>query len=675
MAIGAKKIPPNVSHQVTNKILMLEWGNFRPLFNRFSVSLSHHFRMPRTPRKPLSILQEDSWVGAFVTGPSQVTFRAWAPSIKTLAVEILSPFSEAVPMEPRPFGYWEATVADLAAGARYQFVLNDKLKRPDPASRFQPEGVHGPSEVIDPHAFQWTDHHWKGLPLNEYIIYELHPGTFTPEGTFEAVIPFLPYLRDEVGITAIELMPVAQFPGKRNWGYDGTYLYATHNSYGGPHGLQRLVDACHAAGLAVILDVVYNHLGPEGNYWGEFGPLFTDHYRTPWGSAINFDGPHSDAVRNIIIANAVYWTRDFHFDALRLDAIHGIYDFSVTHILKDLRDAVHASAEQEARAVWVIAESDLNDVKIIAPPSKGGYGLDAQWNDDFHHALHALATGERQGYYVDFGTLDHVATAFRKHFVVAGDYSQHRHRRHGNSAAQFSPSQFVVFDQNHDQVGNRAQGDRLSTLIPHAAQQVLSASVLLSPFIPLLFMGEEYGERAPFHYFIDHGDEALIEAVRKGRLAEFKPFGWKNISDPYAMDTFENSRLTPADKRDEGQHHLAAWTRQLIALRKQHASLGTGTKGHQLRVWKNPSKTVLTLYRRQPNQPAMLIILGFNTQPTHMTLNQPNGQWSLLLDNGHPDYAPPHAAPTLTAPPTLNLKEDKPTVSLPPYPAWIYQQS
>jgi len=578
-------------------------------------------------------------------------------------------------MEPRPFGYWEATVSNITVGTRYHFLLHDKLKRPDPASRFQPVGVHGPSEVVDPASFHWTDQHWKGLPLHDYIIYELHPGTFTTAGTFEAIIPFLPYLRDEVGITAIELMPVAQFPGTRNWGYDGTYLYATQNSYGGPIGLHRLVDACHAAGLAIILDVVYNHLGPEGNYWGDFGPFFTDHYRTPWGSAVNYDGAHSNGVRDIIIGNALYWTRDFHFDALRLDAVHGIFDASASHILKDIRDAVHTAAKQDGRSVWVIAESDLNDVKLITHASKGGYGLDAQWNDDFHHALHALVTGERQGYYQDFGTLDHLATAFRKHFVYSGQYSHYRHRTHGNSATNFSPSQFVAFAQNHDQVGNRAQGDRLSTLIPHSAQQILLASVLLSPFIPLLFMGEEYGERAPFQYFIDHGDQDLIEAVRRGRLAEFKPFGWKNISDPYAIATFESSRLTPSEARDEAQQHIAAWTTKLIALRKQYDSLGVGQKGHQLRVWENPAKTVLTVYRKKPGEPAMLLILGFNEQPTTMTISHPKGQWTLLLDNSQPAYADPHVVSPILAPLTLDVSSSKPTLSLPAYPAWIYKQA
>jgi maltooligosyltrehalose trehalohydrolase len=630
--------------------------------------------MPRPPSTHRIPTQGKQPIGSLVTGPSQVTFRAWGPWAKTLAVEILGSQTETIPMDPQPFGYWETTVSNVGVGTRYQYILHEKLHRPDPASRFQPEGVHGPSEVVDPLAFPWTDQEWKGLPLADYIIYELHPGTFTKSGTFDDIIPLLPYLRDEVGITAIELMPIAQFPGARNWGYDGTYLFAPHNTYGGPQALHRLIDACHAAGLAVVLDVVYNHLGPEGNYWGDFGPLFTDHYRTPWGSAINYDGAHSDAVRDLIISNAVYWTRDFHFDALRLDAVHGIFDSSVTHILKDLRDAVHAEAEQAGRLVSVIAESDFNDVKLLSPSSKGGYGLDAQWNDDFHHALHALVTGERQGYYADYGSLDHIATAFRKHFVLSGQYSQHRHRRHGNSAAHLPSSSFVVFAQNHDQIGNRAKGDRLATHIPHAAQQVLTAAVLFSPFIPLLFMGEEYGERAPFQYFIDHGDERLIEAVRKGRLAEFKPFGWKNIPDPYAPTTFEHSRLTPPEAHDDAQQHMAAWTKQLIALRKEHASLGTGVKGHQLRVWMNPEKTVLTIYRKNPHADAMLLILGFNDQPTTLKIQQPKGQWNLLLDNSQPEYAQPNAGPTSPPPITLDLTASKITLPLPAFSVWAYKE-
>ena len=611
-------------------------------------------------------------LGTKIIDSSTVEFKVWAPRAKTMAVNILGKSEGPIPLKSQSFGYWYSTVENVGPGTHYQYVLNDETNRPDPVSRFQPEGVHGPSEIVDTQTFAWTDHQWKGLPLEEFIIYELHPGTFTKEGTFETIIPYLPYLRDEVGITAIELMPVAQFPGERNWGYDGTYLFAPQNSYGGPTGLHRLVDACHAAGLAIILDVVYNHLGPEGNYWSEFGPFFTDHYRTPWGNAVNYDGPHSDAVRQTIIDNAVYWIRDYHIDALRLDAIHSIFDFSAKHILQELTEAVHAEASLLDRAAYVIAESDLNDAKIITPISKNGYGLDGQWNDDVHHALHSLATGERQGYYCDFGSLDHVATAFKKHFFLSGQYSHHRHRRHGNSAAHLPATSFIVFSQNHDQIGNRAQGDRLSTLIPNAAQQVMAASILLSPFIPLLFMGEEYGERAPFQYFIDHGDPKLIEAVRRGRMAEFKKFGWKKVPDPYDVKTFEASQLTPLAEHTDFQHGMAAWVKQLITIRKQHPSLGPGIKGHQLKVWTHKKQNVLIIFRKHPTAPAMLLILGFNDTPTTLSLNKPKEKWMLLLNNHTENFS---LEPPTIAPLQLDLASNKHTLALPPYAAWLYQQS
>jgi len=605
---------------------------------------------------------------------STVSFKIWAPHAQSVAVKIVERAETPLSLTSQPFGYWQTTVENLPPGTRYQYVLNNETLRPDPVSRFQPEGVHGPSEIVNPQAFPWTDHQWKSLPLQDLIIYELHPGTFTKAGTFDAMIPFLSYLRHEVGITAIELMPIAQFPGVRNWGYDGTYLFAPQNSYGGPAGLHRLVDACHAAGLAVILDVVYNHLGPEGNYWGEFGPFFTDQYRTPWGSAVNYDGPHSDAVRNTIIDNAVYWIRDYHIDALRLDAIHSIFDFSAKHILQELTDAVHLEAASMGRSAYVIAESDLNDAKIISPISKGGYGLDGQWNDDFHHALHSLATGEQEGYYCDFGSLDHVATGFKKYFILSGQYSHHRHRRHGNSAAHLPATSFVVFAQNHDQIGNRAQGDRLSTLIPHSAQQVLTMSILLSPCIPMLFMGEEYGEHMPFQYFIDHGDAQLIEAVRKGRLAEFKKFGWKKVPDPYETSTFDASRLTPSDEQTDLQHQMAAWVKQLITLRKQHPSLGPGVKGHQFRVWSHKKSKTLTIYRKHPTAPAMLLVLGFNDQPSSRTLRQPKNRWSLLLDNGSQAYASPDGDRPSPAPTNFDLTEQPCKISFPRFPAWVYLQ-
>ena len=421
-------------------------------------------------------------------------------------------------------GYFTACLDSLKAGTRYFYLLNGKQRRPDPVSRSQPEGVHGPSEVINPGEFQWKDGAWPGIPLGEMIIYEIHTGTFTTEGTFRAIIPYLDYLKDELGVNCIELMPIAQFPGARNWGYDGTYPYAPQNSYGGSDGLKSLINACHLKGLAVILDVVYNHLGPEGNYLGDFGNYFTDRYKTPWGPAFNFDGRESDEVRKYIIDNSLYWVTENHFDGLRIDAVHGIFDFSPRHILHDLQEAVHRQARILGRSIVVIAESSRNDVRVIEPPAKAGYGLDAQWNDDFHHSLHALLTKERNGYYQDFGDLNQLAKALREGFVYSGQYSSFWKRRQGSSSEHLSPEKFVIFSQNHDQVGNRIKGERLTSLVSFEALKLVAGVVLLAPNIPLLFMGEEYGEDAPFLYFINHSDPSLIEAVRKGRREEWAAF-------------------------------------------------------------------------------------------------------------------------------------------------------
>ena len=411
------------------------------------------------------------------------------------------------------------------------------------------------------------------MPLAEYIIYELHVGTFSPQGTFDGAISGLDYLC-ELGITAVELMPVAQFPGERNWGYDGTYPFAPQNSYGGPDGLKRLVDACHCRGLAVVLDVVYNHLGPEGNYLHSFGPYFTDRYRTPWGEAVNFDGPDSDPVRHYFIANALYWLTEYHIDALRLDAVHGIYDFSARHFLRELAETVHRQGEALGRQVHVIAESDLNDVRLINPPESGGYGLDAQWNDDFHHALWALLTGERAGYYGDFGRFSDLVKAFREGFVYSGGYSAYRRRRHGSSSAEVPASRLVVFSQNHDQVGNRLRGERSGEQLTLQQLKLAAATVLLSPYLPLLFMGEEYGESAPFPYFVSHGDAELVEAVRRGRLAEFAGFAHQGSPpDPQAEATFLSAKVDQQQRRRGDQRVLFDFYRDLIRLRRAWAPL------------------------------------------------------------------------------------------------------
>jgi maltooligosyltrehalose trehalohydrolase len=533
-------------------------------------------------------------------------------------------------MIPGQSGFYTLFVKGLGPGTRYLYVLDGEYARPDPASRFQPEGVHGPSEAVDPKTFPWEDHDWKGISLEEMILYEIHTGTFTREGSFEAIIPSLDYLKNDLGITAIELMPVAQFPGERNWGYDGTYLYAPQNSYGGPSGLKRLINACHQKGLAVIFDVVYNHLGPEGNYLANYGPYFTDRYKTPWGSAINFDGPESDEVRNFIIDNALYWVTEYHIDGLRIDAIHGIFDFSARHILYDIRETVHQQAKKLGRAVCVIAESDLNDVRVIDSPRKGGYGLDAQWNDDFHHCLHTLLTGEQHGYYQDFGEVEQLAKSLREGFVYSGQYSSYRKRRHGSSSKHLPPPKFVVFSQNHDQVGNRAKGDRLSTLLPFEALKLAAAIVLLSPNIPLLFMGEEYGEKAPFQYFVSHSDQELIEAVRRGRKEEFSAFQWEGVlPDPQDEMTFLRSRIDLDLRHHEKHHKLLEFHRTLIRLRKENPCFSSGDgQGVKIEAFER-EKTILM--KRQSGEDQGIEAFNFSDKSIQIETTIDKGSWQRII--------------------------------------------
>jgi maltooligosyltrehalose trehalohydrolase len=515
-------------------------------------------------------MQVDERLGATNLGDGRCHFCVWAPLARRVEVLLAG---RGAPMERDDRGYHRATVMGVAPGARYRYRLDGEKERPDPVSRFQPEGVHGPSAVTDPAAFRWSDAGWAGLPMERFVIYELHVGTFTPEGTFDAVIPHLDTLK-ELGVTAIEIMPVAQYPGDRGWGYDGVQLYAVQNSYGGPEGLMRLVDACHARGLAAILDVVYNHFGPEGNYLWDYAPYFTERYTTPWGAAVNFDGPRSDEVRRFFLGNALQWLEDFHMDGLRLDAIDAIKDGSAYPFLRELADVAHARAREIGRPFHLIAESDLNDAKVIRPPEQSGYGMDAQWSDDFHHALHVLLTGERRGYYADFADIDDLAQAYRESFVYAGQYSTHRQRRHGNRALPAEGWRFVVCSQNHDQVGNRATGDRLGHIVSYEAAKVAAAAVLLSPFVPLLFMGEEYGEPQPFQYFTSHGDEALIAAVREGRRAEFASFHWEEqVPDPHDPATFARSKLTHREREDGPHGTLWRFYQELLRLRRTRPAL------------------------------------------------------------------------------------------------------
>jgi maltooligosyltrehalose trehalohydrolase len=506
--------------------------------------------------------------------------------------------------------------------------------------------VHGPSRVVDPRSFRWTDGEWRGIPMSDYVIYELHVGTFTPAGTFDAAIAELPRLQ-ALGITAIEIMPIGEFPGSRNWGYDGVSLYAPQSTYGGPDGLKRLVDAAHAQGLAVILDVVYNHLGPEGNYLDTFGPYFTETYRTPWGRAVNYDGAGSDEVRRFVIDNALYWVTEYHVDGLRLDAVHGIFDFGALHLLQELTRAVHEQAERLGRAVVVIAESDLNDPKLIRRREDGGYGLDAQWSDDFHHAVHATLTGERSGYYADFGDVEMIADALREPFIYAMRYSKSRNRRHGAPSTGIPRERFVVAIQNHDQVGNRAGGDRLSTLVSPEQLRLAAALLLLSPYVPLIFMGEEYGETKPFQYFISHGDAELCDAVRKGRREEFAAFGWADsVPDPLDESTFANSRLDREKLNDPRHAGMLELYRDLIALRTRFRVRGGGASVLGAGSVRYDHGLITLEYEASEGQRMQAV---FNCSDRERMVPLTDASWQLVLSSDDDRYAGRIAATTHAA--------------------------
>lgn len=455
-------------------------------------------------------------------------------------------------------------------GDRYFYIVNGGKPVPDPVSRLLPEGVHGPTEIVDPAAFSWTDQDWRGLPLKDYIIYELHLGTFTPQGTFDAAIAKLAYLK-KLGISVIELMPVAAFPGTRNWGYDGVSLYAVQASYGGPEGLRRFVDAAHQMGLGVMLDVVYNHLGNEGNYLGMFGPYFTGRHKTPWGEAVNYDQAGSQGVRQFVIENALYWIREYHIDGLRLDAVQTIQDGSPQNILAEIAENADALAVGLDREVCVIAETDANDPRIVQPRDGGGYGLDAVWSDDLHHALHAFFTGERNGYFQDFGAPEQIVRALNEGFVFQGEAFQFwQGRPRGSSSHNMPAPAHVICIQNHDQVGNRAKGERFSVLVPRGARMLAAALLLLAPQTPLVFMGQEYDETNPFQFFTDYGDPALRKAVTDGRRAEFSDFDFSQVPDPQDPATFQRSKLNW--QLTQGENVMLRWYAALIELRKRYVT-------------------------------------------------------------------------------------------------------
>jgi maltooligosyltrehalose trehalohydrolase len=500
-------------------------------------------------------------------------FRVWAPAAGQVEVQALGDWH---PMSPAaPAGWWEADVGHAPGGTEYAFRLDGGPPLPDPRSPRQPSGPQGASRSYDHSAFRWGDRGWRGTPLHGSVIYELHLGTFTPEGTFDAAIERLDHLRD-LGVTMVELMPVAAFPGRHGWGYDGTNLWAVHEPYGGPDGLKRFVDACHARRLAVLLDVVYNHVG-IGNHLAEFGPYFTDAHVTPWGPAVNLDQPGSDEVRDFLIGNARMWLRDYHIDGLRLDAVHALEDHRALHFLEQLADEMQALAAQLDRELVLIAESDGNDPRLVTSREAGGYGLAGQWSDDFHHTVHAALTGERQGYYGDFGSLAALAKTLTKVFFHDGSWSSFRGRSHGRpvDVLRTPAHRFLGYLQDHDQIGNRATGDRISAHLPAGLLKVGAGLILTAPFTPMLFMGEEWGAGTPWQYFTDHTDPGLAKAVADGRRAEFAAFGWgaADIPDPQDEATFLRSKLDWSERDRADHRELLAWYRELIALRRRWPEL------------------------------------------------------------------------------------------------------
>jgi maltooligosyltrehalose trehalohydrolase len=546
-------------------------------------------------------------VGAFHHSGDSCTFTVWAPLAKKLSLHTSGQSHQPEKLE---HGYYSITLPGIKAGTLYHYSLDDGKLLPDPASRLQPGGVHGASAVCAS-SFNWTDENWQGIDPGELIIYEIHTGCFSPAGDFKSVIEKLPWLHS-LGVNAIELMPVGAFPGTRDWGYDVVFPFAVHTAYGGREGLKELVDAAHRSGIAVILDVVYNHLGAEGNYLVEYAPYLTDKYKTPWGPAVNFDDAYADGVRHYYWQNALMWLDEFHIDGLRLDAVHAIRDFGADHFLAVLQRKVEVLQAQTGVQKFLIAESDLNDPRIIQPVAAGGYGLAAQWNDEFHHALHALLTGERNGYYQDFGQSWHLVKSLRHSYVYTGQYSESRKRHFGVPVGNLPYNKFVVFLQNHDQVGNRAEGERIASLLSFELLKLAAAMVLLSPHIPLLFMGEEYGEKAPFNFFVDYGDPAIGEATKKGRQEEFSAFHQgDNIPDPTAEATFRKSKLS-WDLNPDNAKALFSFYQYLIALRKSRPALRSAGRD-QLEILPVTEQGIIAFSKHTEKEQ---LLLFFNLHPS-----------------------------------------------------------
>ncbi|QHL86502.1 malto-oligosyltrehalose trehalohydrolase [Nibribacter ruber] len=582
-------------------------------------------------------------LGVTFPAPGQAEVLVWAPFAQQLEI-ILNNGNTSLPLKKQEFGYWHLVTDQISPGDRYFLRLNDDQEVPDPVSLSQPAGVHGPSQALDLEAYQWQDTAWQNLPLQEYVLYELHTGTFSPQGTFEGLEAKLDYLK-ELGVTAIEIMPVAQFPGDRNWGYDGVFPFAVQNSYGGPEAMQRFVDACHQKGMAVVLDVVYNHLGPEGNYLGAYGPYFTNKYNTPWGPAINFDDAWCDGVRRCFTENLLMWFRDFHIDAVRLDAVHAIKDFSPEHILREMKQQVNALMEATGRTHYMIVELDLNDNRFINPLEEQGYGMDAQWVDEFHHALRVTSTGEKSGYYADFSGIAHLAKAYEDAYVYDGQFSEHRQKNFGIKAEHNPGQQFIVFTQNHDQVGNRMLGERLGELVSLEMQKLAAAAVILSPYLPMLWMGEEYAEPNRFQYFVSHTDPELAEAVRKGRKAEFEAFqAHGEAPDPMAEETFLNSKLQWNLLEEEPHQTLFKYYQALLRLRRELPALRHLDR-KSLEVTCDETKKVLIL-RRWHQEQQVVCLMNFSQEVQEVTIPFGVKHVELVLDSAAPEWNGPNAANT-----------------------------
>ncbi|HUQ67186.1 MAG TPA: malto-oligosyltrehalose trehalohydrolase [Flavitalea sp.] len=537
-------------------------------------------------------------IGINFTETGEADIVIWSPLAKN--VEVITDDGEKVSLDVHESGYWKGVSGKVKPGTRYKIAIDENKPLPDPASLSQPSDVHGSSSAVDLNKFTWTDTSWKNIPLQQYIIYELHTGTFSAHNNFDGIISKLDYLLD-LGITAIEIMPVGQFPGNRNWGYDGVYPFAVHESYGGAEALQRLVNTCHEKGIAVILDVIYNHIGPEGNYLPQFGPYFTEKYKTPWGQALNFDDAYCDGVREYFIENALMWFRDFHIDALRMDAVHAIKDLSPVHLMKEIREHVDALEQQTGNSHYLIAELDLNDPVYINPFNKCGYGANGQWIDEFHHALR-VASGEKpEGYYSDFNGVAHLSKSYNEAYVYDGQFSAHRKKIFGRKTDN-PGHQFVVFSQNHDHTGNRMLGERTSTLVSFDMCKLMAAAVLLSPYVPMLFMGEEWAETNPFLYFISHTDKELAALVNKGRKEEFSYFNWLGEPpDPRLEETFTSSMLQWNLQQKEPHASMLSYYKNLIAFRKTQPALNN-TDRNQTRAEADEKNKLLKLERWSDEQ-------------------------------------------------------------------------